>query len=504
MGDDSSHRLAVIRFSGELSTKARATRRQFRTRLVYNLRDALADQGPPPRLEVSHTRIFAHLPDAGPGVTDAASLRDHPLTRVFGVQSVSFAERHPAPDLDSVVRTGEALFRESVRGRRFAVRARRVGERRAVRMRSIDVARALGAALLPTSAGVDLSHPEVGVHVELSEGSAAFFSERIPGPAGLPLGVEGRAVALVSGGFDSAVAAWQLSRRGVALDQVFCNLGGQSHLQGVVRVAKVLADRWSYGHAPRLHAIDFEPVAAAIREHTETRYWQVLLKRMMLRAAEAVARERRGLAIVTGDAVGQVSSQTLQNLAVVSRATELPILRPLVGANKDEIIELSRRIGTFDLSKVVGEYCAMVPRKPATRAALRAVEEQEARISPGLVEKLVAERSVLDLRAIDLASLDVPGLAIDRLPPDATILDLRPLEQYRSEHHPEALHLEFSQALEAYPSFDRDAVFVLSCEFGLMSAHLAELMRREGFRVHHLRGGQSALMAQAKGPDPGS
>jgi thiamine biosynthesis protein ThiI len=483
-------RVALLRFSGELSTKARATRLQFRSRLTHNLRDALASAGESPRLEVSHTRIYARLERAPWG--DEQALRDHPLTRVFGVQSVSFVERHPAPDLASVVRTGEALFRERVRGRRFAVRARRVGERGGVAMRSGEVARELGTALLPVSAGVDLGSPEVSVHVELSEAGAAFFSERIPGPGGLPLGVEGRAVALLSGGFDSAVAAWQLARRGVALDLVFCNLGGHSHLQGVVRVAKVLADRWSYGHAPRLHALDFEPVAAAIRKHTETRYWQVLLKRSMLRAAESVARERRAAALVTGDAVGQVSSQTLQNLAVVSRATELPILRPLVGANKDEIIALAERIGTFELSKVVGEYCAMVPSKPATRAALRVVETQEAHLPPGLIEKAAAGRSVLDLRDLAAGALDEPGLTVDRPPPGARLIDLRPLEQYRSGHHPEALHLDFARALQAFPSFERGVVYVLCCEFGLLSAHLAELMRREGFEAYSLRGGSRA------------
>jgi thiamine biosynthesis protein ThiI len=491
-----ARRVALLRFSGELSTKARATRLQFRARLVHNLRDALSSEGAAARLEVSHTRIFAHLSDST-SLREELALREHPLTRVFGLQSISFVERHPAPDLASVVRIGEELFREAVRGRRFAIRARRVGERHKTPVRSSDVARELGSALLPISAGVDLSNPEVSARIELSEGEASFFTERIPGQGGLPLGVEGRAVALMSGGFDSAVAAWQLARRGVALDFVFCNLGGQSHLQGVVRVAKVLADRWSYGHTPRLHALDFEPVAAAIREHTETRYWQVILKRMMLRAAEAVAVERRAVAIVTGDAVGQVSSQTLQNLAVVSRATLIPILRPLVGANKDEIIALAEQIGTFELSKVVGEYCAMVPHRPATRAALRTVEEQEARLEPGLAEKAAAARSVLDLRALELTSLDDPDLAIERPPPDAQLIDLRPLAQYRGGHHPDALHLDFAQALEAFPSFDRAGLYVLSCEFGLMSAHLAEVMRRAGFRAHSLRGGQAALMKRA-------
>ena len=494
MSDAFSTRLALIRFSGELGTKARATRLQFRRRLVSNLQDALASAGIPARIQVSHERLYAELPESGPGWDDAAAQHDHPLTRVFGIQSVSFVERHPAPDLASVLRTGEALFRERVRGRRFAVRVRRVGDRSAIRIDPRAVEVELGTALLPFSAGVDLSHPEARVQIELCAGEASFFTERIRGPGGLPLGVEGRAVALLSGGFDSAVAAWQLHKRGVALDYVFCNLGGNSHLQGVARVARQLAERWCYGQRPRLYAIDFEPVAEAIRKHTATRYWQVILKRMMLRAADAIARQRRALAIVTGDAVGQVSSQTLQNLAVVSRATELPILRPLVGFNKDEIIALANQIGTFELSKVVGEYCAMVPSKPATRAALAVVEAEEARLPANLLDELASGPSMFDLRALNLASLDLPGLAIEKLPEGAQLIDLRPLAQYRTEHHPRALHLAFEKAAEAYPSFERDKTYVLSCEFGLMSAHLAERMRCEGFDVYHLAGGQRALM----------
>jgi thiamine biosynthesis protein ThiI len=220
----------------------------------------------------------------------------------------------------------------------------------------------------------------------------------------------------------------------------------------------------------------------------------VILKRMMLRAGDAVARRRKALAIVTGDAVGQVSSQTLQNLAVVSRATQLPILRPLVGFNKDEIIALANQIGTFELSKVVGEYCAMVSSKPATRAAASAVEAEEECLPADLVDAAADALNVFDLRELDLASLDVPGLAIERLPEDSTLIDLRPLEKYRQERHPRALHLEFGKATEAYPSFERSKTYVLSCEFGLMSAHLAERMRRDGFDVYHLSGGQRALM----------
>ncbi len=357
---------------------------------------------------------------------------------------------------------------------------------------------ALGSALLDVSAGVDLGDPEFTARIEVSRDSAAFFAEQQPGPGGLPLGVEGSAVSLISGGFDSAVASWQLLKRGVALDYVFCNLGGPTHLQGVVRVAKHLSDHWSYGDRPRLHVIDFEPIAFALRQHTTKRYWQVLLKRMMLRAASGVGRRKRAPAIVTGDAVGQVSSQTLQNLTVISTATRETILRPLVGMNKDEIVAIARRIGTFELSSVVGEYCALVPSRPATRAALDVIESEEERLPEGVVERVVESRTVFDLRELDLHTLEHQGLSISRLPEGASLIDLRPIEQYRGEHHPDALHLEFAKALEGYASFDKSRTYVLSCQFGLLSSHLAERMRRDGLDAYNFEGGHRAVMALIK------
>ena len=484
-------RLALLRLSGEIGIKARPTRMQFRKRLVQNLRDALASEGLPPLLEVSHDRLFAALPAHTP-------LEDHALARVFGVSSLSLVERHALTALPDIVRMGAALFADAVRGRHFAVRARRVGRREASTASASEVERQLGAALLPGAAGVDLENPEVTVRLELTERATSFFTERAQGPGGLPLGVEGRAVALFSGGFDSAVAAWQIQKRGVECDFVFCNLGGAAHLREVLRVALHLATRWSYGARPRLYAIDFEAIAAALRAHTMTRYWQILLKRQMLRAAEAVAEEISASAIVTGDSVGQVSSQTLPNLAVVSRATPLALLRPLVGFDKSEIVDRARAIGTYALSESVGEYCALVPSKPATQARLDAVLAEEARLPDDPLRGALAARTVFDLRALEPSVFDDEGIAIDALPADAVLLDLRPIAQYRGAHHPRALHLDFASALTAWPSFDRAQRYVLVCEYGLLSAQLAGHMRRDGYRVHHFRGGQRALLRAAE------
>ena len=149
------------------------------------------------------------------------------------------------------------------------------------------------------------------------------------------------AVALLSGGFDSAVSSWLMLKRGVEIEYVFCNLAGESYERSVVQVAKVLADDWSYGTRPRLHAIDFGPVLDELRTHSQPKYWQLVLKRLMYRAAEAVAREVRSAAIVTGEALGQVSSQTLANLAAIDPATGLVVFRPLLGFDKSEIIAIA-------------------------------------------------------------------------------------------------------------------------------------------------------------------
>jgi thiamine biosynthesis protein ThiI len=476
--------LALLRFSGDIGTKARATRSQFVKRLVANLRNALLAEEIEPRIRDTHNRIFVELPNAA-----SASV----LTRVFGIQSISLVERRPADSIERIVDAGEELFGSRVTGKRFAIRARRVGERSKIPLLPPDIERELGTRLLAGSAGVDLNNPEETVYIELIGNDAYFFAERLACHGGIPLGAGGRAIALISGGFDSAVAAWQLLRRGVRIDYAFCNLGGETHQQGVLRVAKVLADQWSYGDQPRLHSIDFGVVTEELRARTRARYWQVLLKRLMVRAAEILVRERRASAIITGEAVGQVSSQTLPNLAVISRATAETILRPLIGSNKEEIIDTARLIGTYELSKIIREYCAMVPTRPSTAAKLEVIEAEEAKIDLSIVEAAVTARKIFKLRELDLETLEIPDLEVDRIPEGATVIDLRSKPEYQGWHWPGALHLELAEALKTYASFDRSNTYVLYCEIGLKSAHLAEFMRKEGLRAFHVPGGLKTL-----------
>jgi thiamine biosynthesis protein ThiI len=489
MRDAAGTTLVLLRLSGEVSTKARETRWRFVSQLLRNVKDALRSHGVDYTLVRRHDRVFVELADAR-----GAQL----LARVFGVQSVSIAVRGPGETLGEIVERGAEVFGDAVRGRRFAVRARLIGKPQDLGFHSRDIQVALGARLLERSAGVDLDAPEVTAQIEVHEGRAYYLTETLAGEGGLPLGTEGRALALVSGGFDSAVAAWQLMRRGLALELAFFNLGGRTHHAGTQRVMHALATRWAYGTHPRLHAVDFDAVSRDLQAKAEPRYWQVILKRLMLRGADLIARELGCPALVTGEALGQVSSQTLANLATISAATRLPILRPLVGANKHEIVDLANRIGTGPISATVAEYCALVPRRPATAASLGAVETEEAKLDASLLERAVAAREIIDVRNADPDARALPELAVEAVPPGAVVIDLRARHEFKQWSLPGSVQLDFARALEALPAMSRAQLYVAVCEFGLKSAHLAELMRKQGLDAYHFRGGTSALKKWAE------
>jgi thiamine biosynthesis protein ThiI len=482
---------ALVRFSGELATKSRRTRARFQRRLVVNLRDALASEGTDAQVEGGWSRLYLE------GPTDAFL---DPVSRTFGVSSCSLViDRCPA-ELEAIVETGLRLYGDRVRGRRYAVRARRTGEHT---FHSSDIHRDLGAALNP-GATVDLDDPEVTVRVEVRDDLAYFYEERLDGASGLPLGVQGRAIVLISGGFDSAVAAWMALRRGIVLDYVFCNLGGAAYKRMVVEVSKVLADRWSYGTHPRLHVLEFEPVLAAMRERAKPAYLQLVLKRLMYRAASTIAAEVGAHAIVTGESVGQVSSQTLVNLRAIEEASERPVLRPLVGFHKEEILERAREIGTYELSSHVREYCDVAPDRPVTAASPQRAREQEDAVGTVELEQALAAREVLKLRSLRVSEVVGPNLYVSEMPAGARVIDTRHGKAYEAWHWPAAEHQEFEELERGYRALDREVTYILYCAEGIRTAFLAEQMQQDGFEAYSFLGGAPRLRKLASsGTEPG-
>ena len=481
--------LILIRLSGEISTKAKGTRARFTKRLVNNIQAALERHSIEHSIKREWSRLFVKTEDEG-----AIEV----LQRVFGIRSISVAEHHVLPSLEEIVDEGGKFFEAKVADKRFAVRARRIGNKKPP-FKSGDVEVALGSRLYESGQSVDLTTPEVTAYVEINNTDVYFFSDSIVCAGGLPLGAKGRGLALISGGFDSAVAAWMILKRGICLDYVFLNLGGAAHLSSMMRVTKVLTDNWSYGDQPKLFAIDFERVMDEMRGTSDSRYWQILLKRHMMRAAESVAGQVGSLVLVTGEVIAQVSSQTLPNLHVISQATELPILRPLISFDKHEIIEMAKRIGTDLSSAEVEEYCALDVKFPVTDADPRRVEREESGFKFEVLQQAVDEMAIFDLNSIDVSAMSIREIETEEIPDGALVIDLRNEATYTHWHYPGAIYIDFFQAMAAPEEIVPPGTehVVLYCEVGVKSAQIAEKLRSLGQNAFHFRGGMRNLLAYA-------
>lgn len=481
--------LFLLRFSGEIGIKAKKTRQRFSQRVEDSIADALTSGGIDYRLDRQWSRIFVHTTDPG------AEAR---LSSIFGLQSLSPAVVRRWTTLEHILEHGTEFFSPLVAGKRFAVRARRTTGHQRMPFDSPEIERELGSRLLAVSAGVDLKAPEVTAGIEVHTDRVYLFRDKIAGAGGLPMGIEGRALALISGGFDSAVAAWEAWKRGVGLDFAFFNLGGSEHERGSAAVVEQLVGRWAYGDWPRLHAIDLRPLVVTLEEQVKPRYWQLALKALMYLAADKLAAELDLPALMTGEVIGQVSSQTLPNLVLLDGVIARPVLRPLLTWNKDEIVAAARDIGTYQLSAKVPEFCALAARHAITKGQRAEFERSVATFDPETIAAAVAARTVSEPRLPPSRTAVAGALDADAIEPAATVVDLRRGRDFKSWHWPGALHLEYFQALKVYRSFDPATDYVLYCEVGLKSAHLAELMQAEGMRARHVPAGVPALRRAAE------
>jgi tRNA uracil 4-sulfurtransferase len=474
-------RLLVLKIAGEIGTKSARTRRRFLRTLAGNARAALRRRGVRARVEPRWSRLLVRADDAGA----AAAV----LERVFGLHSVSDASVVRFASLDELVGAAAGAYRDRVAGRTFAVRARRSGEHP---FRSIDVAVALGEALRPVSAGVDLGSPEVEVPLEIVGDTAYLLLERRPGAGGLPVGVGGRAVALFSGGFDSPVAVWMAMRRGIAIDLVTCDLGGCGQVDAALEVARGLVEAWAPGVEPRAHVVDLAPAVAALRARVEPGIRQVVLKRAMYRAGTIVAERLGAEALVTGEALGQVSTQTMRNLAVAEDAAGLPVLRPLIGMDKEEILARARGIGTHDASARVQEHCDIATGRVETAARLRHVVSAEGRLDDAFVDD--AAHSAVEVDLTTWQPGPPPEHVLEAPPRGAVIVDVREPEEGPAAGE---LRLPFSRIHEWAGGLDRARTYVFVCAHGNRSEMVAHDLRRRGLDAYSLAGGIGGLPDRA-------
>jgi tRNA uracil 4-sulfurtransferase len=258
-------------------------------------------------------------------------------------------------------------------------------------MNSMEVDRDVGAAIVDAFGyRVDLHDPELTISIEILADGAFVSAGKIPGPGGLPVGISGRALALISGGIDSPVAAYRMMRRGLMLDFVHFHAYPLVSAASLEKASDLVAQLTRYQTRSTLALVPFGMLQREIVARSERPLRVVMYRRFMMRIASALAVRFRASALVTGESLGQVASQTLDNLAVIENAARLPVMRPLLGMDKNEIVEQARAIGTFETSILADQDCCtlFVPEHPETHARLAEVEAMEARFD---VDRMVED-----------------------------------------------------------------------------------------------------------------
>lgn len=464
--------LYLITLSGEIILKSESSRRRFVKKLIDNIKDCLSRCGVQ---RFNYRFVNAKI------LLDVDKDVSTSLMRVFGVYRVAEVKNYFFSDLKDLTNFIAKNSVDKVVGRKFSVRVKRSGEHP---FTSIDVAREVGSLLKPHSKGVDLNNPDVEVKAEIYGSEALLVEKDIKGVGGLPLGTGGRALSLFSGGFDSPVASWLIAKRGVYVDFLHYYMGVPSSTYYAFLVAKKLAEEWFYGYRPRFILMDFRNIIDKIRLNVEHYYRQVVLRALMLIIAEKYSLKNGYRAVVTGESIGQASSQTLSNITAIDRAVNLKVtvLRPLLGYDKEEIIDISRTIGLYDYSSKVTEACVIARGKVATAGDEKTIGRYLELFSEKDVDETVKTATVFD--ALSSKPEEVLGgeVEIDFIPNDAVVVDARDYNKYVSKHIPGSIHLS---QLDLKSIEGKTIVFY--CDTGYLSTKMANEFRRNGFKAYSLK-----------------
>lgn len=376
---------------GELGLKGE-NRPYFERILVQNIKEALKNFE---KVEVrrTHGRIYVNAA----GEREAVINR---LKKVFGIVSISPA-KCCLLDLEEIKKAAvEAVKELDYKGKSFKVETRRPNK--SFPFKSPEISKMVGGYVLRNIEGlrVDVHNPDIEIDVEIRE-KAFVYCKREKGPGGLPLGSNGRAVLLLSGGIDSPVAGYMVMKRGVRIFPVYFHsfpFTSDRAKEKVIDLCRVMAE---YSGKVRLFVVNFTDILKELAEKGKEEYLTILMRRMMVRIAQGIARNLGAKALITGESIGQVASQTMESILCTNEVADIPILRPLIGLDKQEIIEVARKIGTYEISIRPYEDCCtvFVPEHPVTRPRLDSVKKIESAFD---VEEMT-KKGVKDVEIIEIS-----------------------------------------------------------------------------------------------------
>ena len=378
---------------GEIVLKG-LNRRTFEDRLLKNIRRRIARAG---NFEVysMQSTIYIEPKDEDADIDEA----EERISKIFGV--IGYARACVCEkDMDAITKMAPEYLNDTLAGfKTFKVESKRADKK--FPLGSMEISREVGAALLRANPhiSVDVHNPEITVRVEIREKAAYIHGETKPGAGGIPVGTGGKAAILISGGLDSPVAAWMMAKRGVELTAIhFASppYTSERAKQKVVDLAKLVA---KYTGPIRLNIINFTDIQLYIYDQCPHDELTIIMRRYMMKIAETIAKENDCLALVTGESIGQVASQTMQSLAVTNEVCELPVMRPLIAFDKQDIVDISLKIGTYETSVLPYEDCCtiFVAKHPVTKPSLKKIKNSEKKLDEKIDELM---KTALETREV--------------------------------------------------------------------------------------------------------
>ena len=471
----------IIKLFPEIMIKSDSVRKRFIKILTSNIRNVLLRETENVAVirNWDFIEVRAKVAEEAPMVLDL-------LQRTPGIHHILEVEEYPFETMHDIFEQTLAQVRPQLEGKTFCVRVRRKGKHE---FRSLDVERYVGGGLNQhiESARVKLTQPDVTIRIDIEHDKMLLVKARHEGLGGYPIGTQEDVLSLISGGFDSGVSSYMLIRRGSRVHYCFFNLGGAAHEIGVKQMAYHIWSRYSTSHKVRFVAINFENVVGEILEKVDNGQMGVVLKRMMVRAASKVAQRFDIQAIVTGEALGQVSSQTLTNLRLIDKAADSLVLRPLITHDKEQIIAMAKTIGTDDIAKSMPEFCGVISKNPTVKAIESRILEEEGHFNFDVLEEAVQQAQYLDIREIaqqteqEVTSVETTS----ELGENDVILDIRSPEE--TEESPFTLEgvtvkvLPFYKLSSQFGSLDQSKQYLLYCQRGVMSKLQALYLKENGF-----------------------
>lgn len=379
---------------GEISLKG-LNRPMFEKQLLANVAKALAPLG---KFSIRKSQSTVYVEPLGDDIDMQAATER--LSKVFGIVNICPAAKCQKTIEDIERTTLECLSQIDLNGKTFKVEAKR--EDKQFPMNSPQLCRHMGAVILKNTEGlsVDVHNPDILVQIEIRK-EAFIFTQKVSGAGGMPVGTAGRAALLLSGGIDSPVAGWMISKRGVVLDAVHFHshpYTSDRAKEKVIELAKIMTQ---YTGPIRLHIVPFTDIQLDIIDKCPKNYLTIIMRRLMMRIAEKIARESGAMALITGESIGQVASQTMESLVVTDNAVDMPVFRPCIGMDKEEIVTISKKIDTYETSILPYEDCCtiFVPKHPKTKPSIAEIQEAEKLLTDpeGMMEKAIQNREIIDL-----------------------------------------------------------------------------------------------------------